>query len=82
MPAANGRPAYSLVASPGVNLARMTPEPIGGGAPPERRQAVWPWLLMPLAVLAIFFALLRLRETAPVPEAPPANVASDPVSSD
>jgi hypothetical protein len=29
---------------------------------PERRQAVWPWLLMPLVTLALFFALQNARE--------------------
>ena len=35
----------------------------------ERRPAVWPWLLMPLVVLMVFFTLQRFRhlsETAPV----------------
>ena len=30
----------------------------------ERRPAVWPWLLLPLVVLAIFFAL-RTAKDAP-----------------
>jgi hypothetical protein len=25
--------------------------------PPERRQAIWPWLVMPLATLALFYGL-------------------------
>jgi hypothetical protein len=25
----------------------------------ERRPAIWPWLVMPLIVLAVFFALVR-----------------------
>jgi len=28
----------------------------------ERRPAVWPWLLMPLVVLLVFYALLRLHQ--------------------
>jgi hypothetical protein len=27
----------------------------------ERRPAIWPWLLMPAAVLAVFFALNRIH---------------------
>lgn len=27
----------------------------------ERRPAIWPWLLMPAAVLAVFFALNRMH---------------------
>jgi hypothetical protein len=27
----------------------------------ERRAAIWPWLLMPLVALAIFFTLWRVR---------------------
>jgi hypothetical protein len=31
--------------------------------PPERLPAVWPWLLIPLAALALFFILRALRHT-------------------
>jgi hypothetical protein len=31
--------------------------------PPERLPAVWPWLLIPLAALALFFILRVLRHT-------------------
>jgi hypothetical protein len=34
-------------------------------APPERRTAIWPWLLMPLAALAIFLALRGVRNADP-----------------
>ena len=30
-------------------------------SPRERRPAVWPWLVMPLIVLAAFYALLRMH---------------------
>jgi hypothetical protein len=30
-------------------------------APRERRPAIWPWLLMPLVVLAVFCALERMH---------------------
>jgi hypothetical protein len=29
----------------------------------ERRPAVWPWLLMPLVVLILFFILYNVRQT-------------------
>ncbi len=44
-------------------------------SPRERRAAVWPWLVMPLVVLAVFFALLRMHHrlgTTPAPAAAPA----------
>jgi hypothetical protein len=40
----------------------------------ERRTALWPWLLMPLAALAIFLTLERMRH-APLPH-PPGGVAA------
>ena len=40
----------------------------------ERRTALWPWLLMPLAALAIFLTLERMRHT-PLPH-PPGGVAA------
>jgi hypothetical protein len=33
--------------------------------PRERRPAVWPWLLMPLIVLLVFYALFRVHQSAP-----------------
>ncbi len=41
------------------------------GGPRERRPAIWPWLLMPLIVLLVFCALLRMhhRPGAPWPGA-------------
>jgi len=49
-------------------------------SPRERRAAVWPWLVMPLIVLAVFFALLRMHHrlgttpaAAPSPAATPAS---------
>jgi hypothetical protein len=40
-----------------------TPTPIEDAAPPERRPAVWPWLLVPLVALVIFFVLRTFRDT-------------------
>jgi hypothetical protein len=30
----------------------------------ERRQAIWPWLLMPMVVLIVFYVLERFQEAA------------------
>jgi hypothetical protein len=30
----------------------------------ERRQAIWPWLLMPLVVLLVFYTLQRFQDEA------------------
>lgn len=47
----------------------MAADPIESTVPAERRPAVWPWILMPLVALAMFYALFRLREAnAPLPE--------------
>jgi hypothetical protein len=42
----------------------VTPEPSNSLLvhAPERRQAVWPWLLMPLVALMLFIALYSVRE--------------------
>lgn len=29
-----------------------------------RRPAIWPWLLIPLVTLALYFALIRLKDSA------------------
>jgi hypothetical protein len=31
---------------------------------PERRQAVWPWVLMPIVVLIVFYALHSFEDAA------------------
>ncbi len=33
------------------------------GGTRERRPAIWPWLLMPLIVLLVFCALLRMHHS-------------------
>jgi hypothetical protein len=30
----------------------------------ERRQAIWPWVLMPLVVLLVFWTLQRFQDSA------------------
>jgi len=47
----------------------------------DRRPAVWPWLVMPLIVLLVYFALLKVHrrpEPAPAdaPTQPPAAIQS------
>jgi hypothetical protein len=37
------------------------------GSPRERRPAIWPWLLMPLIVLLVFCALLRMHHRPGAP---------------
>ena len=51
--------------------------------PVERRPAMWPWLVMPLVTLAMFFALFRLhqRQDAPSFDATPESSASTPFAS-
>jgi hypothetical protein len=48
----------------------------------ERRPAVWPWLVMPLIVLLVFYALHRVqhpqRTAGALPAATPASVESSP----
>lgn len=39
----------------------------GVRAPRERRPAIWPWLLMPLVVLAVFCALARVHHRPGTP---------------
>ncbi|HYP64702.1 MAG TPA: hypothetical protein VEQ14_00045 [Steroidobacteraceae bacterium] len=41
----------------------------------ERRPAVWPWLVMPLIVLLVFYALHRVQHPPPAGGAFPAATA-------
>ncbi len=44
----------------------------------ERRTAIWPYLVMPLIVLAAFYILYQLhqRPAAPLPAGPPPPAAA------
>lgn len=43
----------------------------------ERRQAIWPWLLMPLVVLLVFYTLQSFRKEATRGEAPQSQAQND-----
>jgi hypothetical protein len=43
-------------------MAKQAPEAGSPRTPAERRQAVWPWLLIPLVALALFFILRTVRQ--------------------
>jgi hypothetical protein len=44
-------------------MANHVPDAAGSRKPGERRPAVWPWLLIPLVALALFFALRSVRSS-------------------
>jgi hypothetical protein len=39
------------------------PSPSTSASTAERRPAVWPWLLLPLVALTMFFALRTVKQT-------------------
>jgi hypothetical protein len=43
----------------------MTTKRISGLGPSVRRNAVWPWLVMPMIILALFYVLHKVREYGP-----------------
>ncbi len=55
-------------------LADSMKPPSGPGSRRDRRPAVWPWLLMPLVVLIVFYILYNLHR---LPHSTPA--AAEPV---
>jgi len=59
-------------------MADDAPDAGGPRKPSERSPAVWPWLLIPLVALALFFALTRVRseQTAAPPDQTVAPVRS------
>jgi hypothetical protein len=63
-----------------ANLSHTT------AAPAERRQPMWPWLLMPLVALTMYFLLKTAKDAHPANaphqlEAPADSVLSDDASS-
>jgi hypothetical protein len=43
----------------------------------DRRPAVWPWLVMPLIVLLVFYVLHRLQHLARTSAAPAGAVSAE-----
>lgn len=41
----------------------------------QQRPAIWPWVLMPLAALALFFALRTVRHSTGIVRSEPADVS-------
>ena len=54
-------------------MANHAPDAADPPKPSERRPAVWPWLLIPLVALALFFALRSVRADAAAGTAPTAS---------
>jgi hypothetical protein len=60
-------------------MANHGPDTAASHNPGERLPAVWPWLLIPLVALALFFALRSVRsDTAAAPAASTAPTISSP----
>ena len=55
---------------PAVSSRAMSPDPTTAPSA-ERRQAVWPWLLLPLVALTLFFALRSVKQAPLGPAAHP-----------
>jgi hypothetical protein len=62
----------------------MSPDPshTAAAGTAERRQAVWPWLLLPLVALTLFFALRTVKQAPVHHAAHPDEVAETPSSED
>jgi hypothetical protein len=54
------------------------PSPTLSASTAERRPAVWPWLLLPLVALTMFFALRTVKQ-APLRHAAHTDVAAEAV---
>jgi hypothetical protein len=50
----------------------MAVSPVSPSPPRERRPAIWPWLVMPAVVLALFYALNRVHHRQGTSAAAPA----------
>jgi hypothetical protein len=53
-----------------LNLSRTTGAPALQAAQAERRQPMWPWLLMPLVALTMYFLLKTAKDAHPAADAP------------
>jgi len=61
-------------------MANHASRTTGSDNPGERLPAVWPWLLIPLVALALFFALRSVRaqpDAAPAASAAPVSASAD-----
>jgi hypothetical protein len=59
-------PGYCPFHQPGGRFRAVTVETqdsVMSVLPAERRQAIWPWFVMPLIALTMFYCLDRLMET-------------------
>ncbi|TLY83761.1 MAG: hypothetical protein E6K41_00390 [Gammaproteobacteria bacterium] len=54
----------------------MAASPVSPSPPRERRPAIWPYLLMPAVVLAVFYALNRVHHHQSSGAAAPASAAA------
>jgi len=57
---------YCRLPGPGVGsraVVAESQEPLLSTGQPERRPAIWPWLVMPLVALLLFYALSELKKT-------------------
>jgi hypothetical protein len=55
----------------------MAARPLSPSPPSERRPAIWPWLLMPAVVLAVFYALNRVHHHQGGGAAAPASAPAE-----
>lgn len=60
----------------------MTPEPDihNTATPPAQRPAVWPWLLLPLVALTLYYVLSTVKRS-PIGDPLPAHHAEAPANS-
>ena len=49
---------------------------------PEKRGSPWPWILVPIAAVSLFFVLRECRQSLPPSESAPEHAAADPSSPD
>jgi hypothetical protein len=54
-----------------------TPETMMTPLPSDRRPAIWPWLVMPLITLALFYGLDRLRHQRALDDLDPPQASSN-----
>lgn len=65
-----------------VNLSHTPAAPALQAAQADRRQPMWPWLLMPLVALTMYFLLKTAKDAHPAPTGHQLEAPADPVLSD